>query len=42
LQGGKLLKGGVQILFVDENGLEEAGIDGGGNFNVFGYDSRRF
>jgi ubiquitin-protein ligase E3 C len=32
---GPKLKNRVQIQFVDEHGLEEAGVDGGGLFKEF-------
>lgn len=35
LQPGEALRGRVRIQFVDEHGLEEAGIDGGGLFKDF-------
>jgi hypothetical protein len=34
-QPGEALRGRVRIQFVDEHGLEEAGIDGGGLFKDF-------
>jgi hypothetical protein len=35
LQPGEVLRGRVRIQFVDEHGMEEAGIDGGGLFKDF-------
>ena len=32
---GIALKGRVQVIFVDEHGMEEAGVDGGGLFKEF-------
>jgi hypothetical protein len=35
MQPGEVLRGRVRIQFVDEHGMEEAGIDGGGLFKDF-------